>query len=285
KLGSLPMSLGLDQDKELDAAGETGVAPVVEGDQAATGRAAGGELPQGGGGEAGAGDRPIIAVEDRAPVRRWAIIAAAVLVVHGAGATAVLTGRRTAVVPAERPRSIVIELVPAPGEPATRKTELPPAAEQKPTDAAPEQPTAKVERNAQQETAPNAEEKVQSEAVEDLPRARVPAMPAPSERVEEERGVESGPAISGRPPTTAPAPPTRAHPIDTRMAEPPHLRFKRASRANDWKNAIMGRPLSAIRPFKSFAGQPRGPGAGGSVERNAVGVLVQNGTFAAGAGA
>src|ERR1700730_10419389 len=273
------MSLGLDHGEELNEVHELGFTLLASGGQAAAGQASPGELPQRGGGEAGASDRDIIDAEEPAPLRRWAISVVVVLLVHGAIATAVITWRKTTVAPAEPPRSIVIELVPAPGAPATQQTELAPAPEQKPAKASPDKPIEKVEENTEEKAAVKGE-KVEPKPVEEPPRVAAPVTSTPPERAEGERGADTRAATGGG---AAQAPGIGTNPIDTRIAEPPRLRFKKAAKANDWKNTIMGRPSNMARPLKNFAGQQlRDPGAAGSMTRNAVGALVQNPAAAAG---
>ena len=71
------------------------------------------------------------AATNPATLRRWAISAAVVVLVHGAIVAAVVTWRK-ATVPAEPPSPIVIELAPMPAAPTTQQATLPPAPEQGP---------------------------------------------------------------------------------------------------------------------------------------------------------
>jgi len=71
------------------------------------------------------------ATTNPATLRRWAISAVVVVLVHGAIVTAVVTWRK-ATVPAEPPGPVVIELAPMPAAPTTEQAALPPAPEQVP---------------------------------------------------------------------------------------------------------------------------------------------------------
>ena len=188
------------------------------------------------------------ATTNPATLRRWAISAVVVLLVHGAVVTAVVTWRK-ATVPAEAPGPIVIELAPMPAAPTTQQAALPPAPEQVPPTASTDKTPEKVEQKPQEKTAARGEEKAGPSQFEDSP----PAVPG---------GEASGAVQAGG---------GGVNPIDTRIGEQPRLRFKKGAKANDWTKAIMG------RPSKSFAGrqQPLGPGTASGMARNAIGMLVQ----------
>ena len=188
------------------------------------------------------------ATTNPATLRRWAISAVVVLLVHGAVATAVVTWRK-ATVSAEAPGPIVIELAPMPAAPTTQQAALPPAPEQVPSSASPDKTAEKVEQKTEEKTAARGEEKAGPSQFEDSP----PAVPG---------GEASGAVQAGG---------GGVNPIDTRIGEQPRLRFKKGAKANDWTKAIMG------RPSKSFAGrqQPLGPGTASGMARNAIGMLVQ----------
>src|SRR6516225_64949 len=91
------------------------------------------------------------ATTNPATLRRWAISAVVVLLVHGAVATAVVTWRK-ATVSAEAPGPIVIELAPMPAAPTTQQAALPPAPEQVPSTASPDKTPEKVEQKAEEKT-------------------------------------------------------------------------------------------------------------------------------------
>jgi len=183
-----------------------------------------------------------------ATLRRWAISAVVVVLVHGAVVAAVVTWRK-ATVPAEPPGPVVIELAPMPAAPTTQQAALPPAPEQVPSSALPDKTAEKVEQKTEEKTAARGEEKAGPSQFEDSP----PAVPG---------GEASGAVQAGG---------GGVNPIDTRIGEQPRLRFKKGAKANDWTKAIMG------RPSKSFAGrqQPLGPGTASGMARNAIGMLVQ----------
>ena len=183
-----------------------------------------------------------------ATLRRWAISAVVVVLVHGAIVAAVVTWRK-ATVPAEPPGPVVIELAPMPAAPTTQQAALPPAPEQVPSSASPDKTAEKVEQKTEEKTAARGEEKAGPSQFEDSP----PAVPG---------GEASGAVQAGG---------GGVNPIDTRIGEQPRLRFKKGAKANDWTKAIMG------RPSKSFAGrqQPLGPGTASGMARNAIGMLVQ----------
>jgi len=92
------------------------------------------------------------AATNPATLRRWAISAAVVVLVHGAIVAAVVTWRK-ATVPAEPPGPIVIELAPMPAAPTTQQATLPPAPEQVPSSTLPDKTPEKVEQKAEEKTA------------------------------------------------------------------------------------------------------------------------------------
>ena len=188
------------------------------------------------------------ATTNPATLRRWAISAVVVVLVHSTIVTAVVTWRE-ATVPAEAPGPIVIELAPMLAAPTTQQAALPPAPEQVPSSASPDKTAEKVEQKTEEKTAARGEEKAGPSQFEDSP----PAVPG---------GEASGAVQAGG---------GGVNPIDTRIGEQPRLRFKKGAKANDWTKAIMG------RPSKSFAGrqQPLGPGTASGMARNAIGMLVQ----------
>ena len=212
------------------------------------------------------------ATTNPATLRRWAISAVVVLLVHGAIVAAVVTWRK-ATVPGQPPGPVVIQLAPMPAAPATEQAALPPAAEQVPSTASPDKTPEKVEQKNEGKTAATGEEKARQTPIEE-PRVTPPVTLAPSESAEGENRADTKAAPRGGVPVQAGG----GGPIDTRIAEQPRLRFKKDAKANDWKKAIMGRPWNRARPLKNFAGrqQPSSPGAAGEMARNAAGMPIQD---------
>jgi hypothetical protein len=209
------------------------------------------------------------AATNPATVRRWAISAAVVVLVHGAIVTAVVTWRKV-IVPAESLGPVVIELAPMPAAPTTQQAALPPAPEQAPSTASPDKTPEKVEQKAEEKTAARGEEKP-GPSFEESPRVTAPVTLAPAESAEGgNRGdTKAGPSGQAGGAVQAGG---GGNPIDTRIGEQPRQSFKKAAKANDWTKAIMG------RPSKRFAGrqQPLDPGAANGMARNAIGMLVQD---------
>jgi hypothetical protein len=207
------------------------------------------------------------ATTNPAILRRWAISAAVVVLVHSAIVGAVVTWRK---VPAEPLGPVVIELAPMPAAPTTQQAALPPAPEQVPSTASPDKTPEKVEQKAEEKTAARGEEKAEPSQFEDSPRVTAPVTLAPPESAEGGNRADTKAAPGGG---AVQAGGGAANPIDTRIGE--QSRFKKAAKANNWTKAIMG------RPSKNFAArqQPRGPG----MARNAIGVLVQDPAGAMGA--
>ena len=206
------------------------------------------------------------ATTNPATLRRWAISAVVVVLVHGAIVAAVVTWRK-ATVPAEPLGPVVIELAPMPAAPTTQHAALPPAPEQSPSTASPDKTPEKVEQKAEEKTAARGEEKVEPSQLEESP----PVTLAPPE------GAEGGnrgdtKAVPGGEAGGAAQAASGGNPIDTRIGEQSRQSFKKAAKANDWTKAIMG------RPSKNFAArqQPLGPGTGSGMARNAIGMLVQD---------
>ena len=214
------------------------------------------------------------ATTNAATLRRWAISAVVVLLVHGAVVTAVVTWRKTTV-PAEAPGLVVIELAPMPAAPTTQQVALPPAPEQIPSTASPDKTPEKVEQKPQEKTAARGEEKAEPSQFEESPRVTAPVTLAPPESAEVGNRADTKAAPGGQAGGAVQAGGGGVNPIDTRIGEQSRQSFKKAAKANDWTKAIMG------RPSKNFAGrqQPRGPG----MARNAIGMLVQDPAGAMGA--
>jgi hypothetical protein len=211
------------------------------------------------------------AVANRANLRRWAISAAIVALVHGAIVTAVVTWRK-ARVPAEPPGPVVIELAPMPAAPTTDQAALAPAPAQVPSTTSPDKTSEKVEQKTEEKTAARGEEKAKPSEVEESPRVTAPVTLAPPESPEGANRADTKAVPGGAASGSVQAGGGGANPIDTRIGE--HLRFKKAAKANDWTKAIMG------RPSKNFA-RPQQPPSG--MARNAIGMLVQRPPGATGA--
>ena len=217
------------------------------------------------------------ATTNPAILRRWAISAAVVVLVHSAIVAAVVTWRK-ARVPAEPPGPIVIELAPMPAAPTTQQAALPPAPEQVPSTASPDKTPEKVEQKAEEKTAARGEEKAEPSQFEESPRVTAPVTLAPPESAEGGNRADMKAVPGGEAGGAVHAGGGGVNPIDTRIGEQPRQSFKKAAKANDWTKAIMG------RPSKNFAGrqQPLGPGTASGMARNAIGMLVQDPTGAIG---
>ena len=217
------------------------------------------------------------ATTNAATLRRWAISAVVVLLVHGAVVTAVVTWRKTTV-PAEAPGLVVIELAPMPAAPTTQQVALPPAPEQIPSTASPDKTPEKVEQKPQEKTAARGEEKAETSQFEESPRVTAPVTLAPSATAEGGNRADTKAVPGGEASGAVQAGGGGVKPLDTRIGEQPRQSFKKAAKANDWTKAIMG------RPSKNFAGrqQPLGPGTASGMARNAIGMLVQDPTGAIG---
>jgi outer membrane biosynthesis protein TonB len=213
------------------------------------------------------------AVANRANLRRWAISAAIVALVHGAIVTAVVTWRK-AIVPAEPPGPVVIELAPMPAPPTTDQAALAPAPAQVPSTTSPDKTPEKVEQKIEEKTAARGEEKAKPSEVEESPRVTAPVTLAPPESPEGANRADTKAVPGGAASGSVQAGGGGANPIDTRIGEQPRLRFKKAAKATDWTKAIMG------RPSKNFA-RPQQPPSG--MARNAIGMLVQRSPGATGA--
>jgi hypothetical protein len=210
-----------------------------------------------------------LAATNPATLRRWAISAAVVVLVHSAIAAVVIW--RKAIVTAEPPGPIVIELAPMPAAPTTQQAALPPAPEQVPSTASPDKTPGQVEQKAEEKTAARGEEKAERSQIEESPGVTAPVTLAPPESAEGGNRADTK-AVPGGEAAGAAQAGGGGNPIDTRIGEPSRQNFKKAAKANDWTKAIMG------RPSKNFAGrqQPLGPGTASGMARNAIGMLVQD---------
>jgi hypothetical protein len=233
---------------------------------------------------------------NRTRLRRWAISAGIVLLVHGAIVAAVVTWRKT--VPFG---PIVIDLEPAPAVSVVPTTGLPP--EQARPNAAPEKP---IDRAADkvEKTPASVDEKAGQRPTEG-PRVTV----APG--AEAESMPDTSTAPGGGSPSATRASPTMSGPIDLvvpnrRPTEQKgllgpqyRLRFDKAEKARNEKGAVFGRPsnLTARHLHAPAAGAANGVirnAAGLPVQvpasvqsgatRNAIGMLVQGSAGARGVG-
>ena len=203
-------------------------------------------------------------------LRRWAISAVVVVLVHGAIVTAVVTWRK-ATVPAEPLGPVVIELAPMPAAPTTEHAALPPAPEQSLSTESPDKTQEKVEQKPEAKTAARAEEKAEPGQFEESPRVTAPLTLAPPESPEGTNRADTK-AVPGGETGGAMQAGGGVNPIDTRIGEQPRQSFKKAAKANDWTKAIMGRPSKRIAGRQ----QPLDPGTASGVARNAIGMLVQD---------
>ena len=210
------------------------------------------------------------AATNPATLRRWAISAAVVVLVHSAIVAAVVTWRK-ARVPAEPPGPIVIELAPMPAAPTTQQAALPPAPKQVPSTISPDKTPEKVEQKAEEKTAARGEEKAERSQFEESPPVTAPVILAPPESAEEGNRADTKGVPGGEAGGAAQAG-GGGNPIDTRIGEQSRQGFKKAAKANDWRKAIMG------RPSKRFAARqpPLDPGTASGMARNAIGMLVQD---------
>ena len=211
-----------------------------------------------------------LATTNPAILRRWAISAAVVVLVHSAIVAAVVTWRK-ARVPAEPPGPIVIELAPMPAAPTTQQAALPPAPKQVPSTASTDKTPEKVEQKPEEKTAARGEEKAERSQFEESPPVTAPVILAPPESAEGRNRADTKGVPGGEAGGAAQAG-GGGNPIDTRIGEQSRQSFKKAAKANDWRKAIMG------RPSKRFAArqQPLDPGTASGISRNAIGMLVQD---------
>ena len=226
------------------------------------------------------------ATTNPATLRRWAISAMVVVLVHGAIVTAVVTWRKVTV-PAEPLGPVVIELAPMPAAPTTEQAALPPAAEKVPSVSSPDKPLGNVEEKAEEKTASRGEEKTAPSQFEAAPQVTPPVTLAPSDSTDQREGGQTRAATGGGIPGAAPSQQGELAPLDTRIGESPRLRFKNAGKASDWKKAIIGHPSKMASPLKNFGGRQAGraPGApsdaAGGWARNSIGMLTPNSAGAA----
>ena len=209
------------------------------------------------------------ATTNPATLRRWAISAVVVVLVHGAIVTAVVTWRK-GTVPAEPFGPVVIELAPMPAAPTTQQAALPPAREQVPSSASPDKTPEKVDQKVEEKTAARGKENAEPSQFEESPRVTAPVTLAPPESAEGGNRGDTKAGPSGQAGGAVQA--GGGNPIDTRIGEQSRQSFKKAAKANDWRKAIMG------RPSKRFAArqQPLDPGTASGISRNAIGMLVQD---------
>jgi protein TonB len=144
----------------------------------------------------------MIAADDIADLRRWALSAAVVLSAHGAIAAAMVNWRAT-VAPAEPAAAIVVEFAPELVAPKTQETEIPPGPEQVMSEARIEQkpePTPTEETPPEVKPAPNPELAMTppQEVKEELPQREEPRAPAPVTSAPQAMPVETA-AVAAAP--------------------------------------------------------------------------------------
>jgi hypothetical protein len=214
------------------------------------------------------------AATNPAYLRRWAISAALVVLVHGAIVAAVVTWRNV-IIPPQPSGPVVIDLAPMPAAPATDQAALPPAPAQVPSTASPDKTPGKVE----EKTAARGEEEAEPSQLGQSPRVTPPVTLAPPENAEGENRADT----KAVPSDSAPVQAGGGGPIDTRIAEQP--RFKKDGKTNARKKTTMRRPSNMARPLKNFAGRQQlsGPGVAGGMARDAVGMPMRDRAGAASA--
>ena len=142
----------------------------------------------------------MIAADDLADLRRWAICGAIVVLMHGGIATAMVTWRDPDEA-AEPAAAIVLEFAPVPVAPAMPQMEIPPGPEQVMSDASPNKPTEsleekieeKIEQKVEAKLEQKVEEKLDTKPVEEPPPEVSPAPtpevaipPPPPQEVQQE---------------------------------------------------------------------------------------------------
>jgi hypothetical protein len=211
-----------------------------------------------------------IATKNPTHMRRWAISAAIVLLVHGVLVATVVTWRKTLPF-----GPIAIKLAPAPVVPVVPPTDLP--LEQGKPAAAPEKPIERAEDKAERPAPPGDEKAVQRPAEE----PRVTALPP----VGTER--ENEPQVGAAPDETAPATKSRSvfdEPIqlvvpeqNRLLAKQHRLQFDKALKARTMRGTLMGNSLNSPGSLKIFAARQhmRAAGTPAGAVRNALGMPVQ----------
>src|SRR6516164_8640476 len=151
-----------------------------------------------------------------ATLRRWAISAVVVVLVHGAVVAAVVTWRK-ATVPAEPFGPVVIELAPMPAAPTTQQAALPPAREQVPSSASPDKTPEKVDQKVEEKTAARGKENAEPSQFEESPRVTAPVTLAPPESAEVGNRADTKAAPGGQAGGAVQAGGGGVNPIDTRI--------------------------------------------------------------------
>jgi protein TonB len=190
---------------------------------------------------------------DLAELRRWALCAAVVVLVHG-GIAAAMVAWREPVDLAEPAAALVIHFAPVAVAPAAPETELPPGPEQVASDAAPSVPAEVSEEKVEEKLEQRVEAKVEPEDVAptrpvEEPPPQVPPAPDPEVAVEpaprpqEVREQRQQPQQEPRAPapvTTAP----QALPVETApvAAAPEQGQFRpsNSKAVQAWQRQIMG---------------------------------------------
>jgi periplasmic protein TonB len=109
----------------------------------------------------------MIAADDLADLRRWAICGAIVVLMHGGIATAMVTWRDPDEA-AEPAAAIVLEFAPVPVAPAMPQMEIPPGPEQVMSDASPNKPTESLEEKIEEKIEQKVEAKLEQKVEEKL---------------------------------------------------------------------------------------------------------------------
>ena len=109
----------------------------------------------------------MIAPDDLADLRRWAICGAIVVLMHGGIATAMVTWRDPDEA-AEPAAAIVLEFAPVPVAPAMPQMEIPPGPEQVMSDASPNKPTESLEEKIEEKIEQKVEAKLEQKVEEKL---------------------------------------------------------------------------------------------------------------------
>ena len=157
-----------------------------------------------------------LAPEDVADLRRWAICAAVIVLVHG-GVAAAMVKWHQPIEPDDLAAGIVVQLAPLMAAPAEQQTELPPGPEMtasapslnRPTDSLEEKTEEKVEQKVEAKLEQKVEEKAETKPVDELPPEVAPApdpevkVPPPPPRQEVQRETPKRQTPSELVPTTS----------------------------------------------------------------------------------
>jgi hypothetical protein len=210
----------------------------------------------------------LVGSKSRTYIGRWTISAAIVVLIHGGLGGAALTWRN-AIGPRDFPSPVTIDLTPEPVAPAAARIEPLPAPPKDTSKASPDTPDAQVQGKREEAIASKSEKTNELDRKDQPPAVTGPMTGAPSQQAELEPG--SNAVTGGGVPQDGPMQ-SGGNAIDTRMANP-NLLSKQGAKPNDWRKVILAHPS---RDSGTRYG-PRVPAAaGGSLARNAIGVLEQN---------